>query len=78
MVECVGGNLDSEQRFRTTYHKLFSDAGSTPKGHHLFRCDLFEFGGSCSSGGLQHFKIRYYPCHHLLSHPLECGLMHWL
>ncbi len=78
VAECISGVLDSELRFRVTYRKLFTPAGRDKAGGDLFRCDLFDLGVSCSSGGLQHFKIRYYPCHHLLSNPLECGLMHWL
>jgi starch phosphorylase len=78
VVECVVGTLDEEQAFRVTNRKQFAAAGNGPGNSRLFRCDLFEFGHTCSSGGLQHFKIRYYPCHALLSHPLECGLMHWL
>lgn len=78
VVECVSGTLGTEGEFRVAHRMLFTDAGNHTNGKNLFRCKLFDFGSSCSTGGLQHFKIRYYPCHHLLSHPLECGLMHWL
>jgi starch phosphorylase len=78
VVECVFGTLSAEGEFRVAHRMLFSGAGISANGKNLFRCKLFDLGNPCSTGGLQHFKIRYYPCHHLLSHPLECGLMHWL
>jgi starch phosphorylase len=78
VAECVVGLLDADGKFRPLYHKLFSDGEKLPDGKSVLRCELFNFDTPCSIGGLQHFKIRYYPCHHLLSHPLECGLMRWL
>jgi starch phosphorylase len=47
-------------------------------GKSSYHCRLFEDEQLCSAGGLQHFKIRIYPYHPLLSHPLECGRMLWL
>jgi len=78
VAECVFGTLDSEGTFHIAHRQLFVDAGAGADGNRLFRCELFEYSGVCSTGGLQHFKIRYYPCHPLLSHPLECGLMQWV
>jgi starch phosphorylase len=78
VVECVLGRTDEEDNFITSYRRLFYLAGTSADGATLFRCDLFDVDDACSAGGLQQFKIRYYPCHHLLSHPLECGLMRWL
>jgi len=78
VVECVLGRTDEEDNFLMTYKRLFYLAGASADGATLFRCDLFDVDNACSAGGLQQFKIRYYPCHHLLSHPLECGLMRWL
>jgi len=78
VVECISGTLEDNNRFRIFDRYLFSEAATNAAGHNLFRCDLFDSGDQLAAGGLQHFKIRYYPCHHLLSHPLECGLMHWL
>jgi starch phosphorylase len=78
VVECVLGTLDAEDQLQITGKKLFMEVGEDRNGNNLFRCDLFDFVTPCSDGGLQHFKIRFYPCHHLLSHPLECGLMRWL
>jgi glycogen phosphorylase len=78
VAECVFGTLDSEGNFRIAHRLLFMDTGSNAGDARLFRCTLFDFSGPCSIGGLQHFRIRYYPCHHLLSHPLECGLLQWV
>ncbi len=78
VVECVVGHIDEEYNFEMAYKRLFYLAGTTTDGAALFRCDLFDVENTCSAAGLQHFKIRYFPCHHLLSHPLECGLMRWL
>jgi len=78
VVECVIGQLDGDDNYTTDYKQLFYLAGTGTDGATLYRCDLFDFENSCSAGGLQQFRIRYYPCHQLLSHPLECGLMRWL
>jgi starch phosphorylase len=77
VVECVIGQLDVDGQFQAINRKLFTSGDPLADGKSLLRCELFDFG-PCSIGGLQHFKIRYYPCHHLLSHPLECGLMRWV
>ena len=51
-----------------------------PRGGNLarYRCELFNRAESCKLGGEQSFRIRLYPCHPLLTHPLECGRMIWL
>jgi len=53
-------------------------SGMNDNGEAVYHCDLFDTGQSCWVGGMQQFHIRIYPCHHLLSHPFECGLMIWL
>jgi starch phosphorylase len=78
VVECVKGKTSEEGKFDITNSVLFYLAGKTPEGDTLYRCDMFDLGDMCTASGLQQFKIRYYPCHHLLSHPFECGLMRWL
>ncbi|MEZ5541864.1 MAG: alpha-glucan family phosphorylase [Pseudomonadota bacterium] len=78
VVECVLGRSDEDGNFEITHRRLFYLAGDRADGTTLYRCDLFDVDNGCSAGGLQQFRIRYYPCHHLLSHPLECGLMRWL
>jgi starch phosphorylase len=78
VVECVLGHADADGNFEIVQRRLFYAAGTGADGTALYRCDLFELDEGCSAGGLQQFRIRYYPCHHLLGHPLECGLMRWL
>jgi len=53
-------------------------AGQTGTGETLYHSDLFDPAYTCTVGGLQEFRVRVYPCHPLLSHPFECGLMIWL
>jgi starch phosphorylase len=43
-----------------------------------YHCNLFDTTETCQQCGQQSFKIRMYPCHPLLNHPLECGRMIWL
>jgi len=75
-VECVmsDNGINREQALCSVPLFLSGEPGD---GKALYHCDLFD-AESCSVGGLQHFRIRIYPCHPLLSHPLECGLMIWL
>jgi len=75
-VECVMSDSGSNNEHVLCSVPLFL-SGTTAAGEALYHCDLFE-SEPCSVGGLQHFRIRIYPCHPLLSHPLECGLMIWL
>ena len=77
-VECVLGKpIFWKENITTCSVPLFL-VGQTPEGEALFHCDLFDSGMSCQVGGLQEFSVRVYPCHHLLSHPFECGRMIWL
>ena len=75
-VECVMSDNGINHEEALCSVPLFL-TGATGEGEALYHCDLFD-EDSCSIGGLQHFRIRIYPCHPLLSHPLECGLMLWL
>jgi len=78
VVECVLGRNTVNGEFEASHTVLLYLDGEATGDEARYRCDLFDFGASCSAGGLQQFKIRFYPCHYLLSHPLECGLMRWL
>jgi glycogen phosphorylase len=51
----------------------FADAGPIKDGEHRFTLDLRP-----ESCGLVSLRIRMYPYHELLAHPLELGLMVWL
>ena len=78
VIECVNGTGSREGEASRNDMLLFYFVETTSEGDALYRCDLFNAHGSRSISGLQQFRVRYYPCHHLLSHPFECGLMRWL
>ena len=63
-VECLFGDDQAYQ---------FSDAGPMKAGEQRFTLDLHP-----ESCGLVAMRIRMYPYHELLAHPLELGLMVWL
>ena len=78
VVECVLGEETGSGEFRATRSIPFALLATAIDGKASYRCKLFEAKELCSAGGLEHFKIRIYPYHRLLSHPLECGRMLWL
>jgi len=78
VVECLIGKLNDAGQFNAHRRGFFSLMKMTGNGEALFHYDLFSSDATCQDGGLQHYKIRLYPHHELLSHPLECGLMLWL
>jgi starch phosphorylase len=78
IVECVVGTETESGRFSATRSVPFSLLAPVVDGTAWYHCRLFEDQELCSAAGLQHFKIRLYPFHPLLSHPLECGRMLWL
>jgi starch phosphorylase len=77
-VECVVGPdiLTGKSHMLCSVPLFLSGRGGS--GEALYHCELFDPDYTCTVGGLQEFRIRLYPCHHLLSHPFECGLMRWL
>jgi len=78
VVECLIGKEITTGEFAPHRKAAFKRVGVTDDGDTLFHFDLFSSDATCQDGGLQHYKIRIYPYHELLSHPLECGLMLWL
>jgi starch phosphorylase len=78
VVECIIGKETGTGEFVPHRKAAFKRVGETGEGDTLFHFDLFSSDATCEDGGLQHYKIRIYPYHELLSHPLECGLMLWL
>jgi starch phosphorylase len=78
VVECLLGGETEWGEFTANYIVPFELVSQDSGGEAVYHCDLFEETETCSAGGLQHFKIRAYPFHPLLSHPLECGRMRWL
>ncbi len=78
VVECLIGKETTTGEFVPHREAAFKRVGESGNGETLFHFDLFSSDATCEAGGLQHYKIRIYPYHELLSHPLECGLMLWL
>lgn len=72
-VECVVGIEDEHGDFVAQSHFDLAAAGSAGDGETLYRLDLIP-----PLAGLQHYKLRMYPTHKLLSHPFEVGCMLWL
>ena len=59
------------EEFLPQRNAAFKRVGETEDGGTLFHFDLFSSDATCQDGGLQHYKIRLYPYHELLSHPLD-------
>lgn len=78
VVECVLGAETESGEFSATHSIPFALLEPVIDGKASYHCKLFEDEQLCSAGGLQHFKVRIYPYHRVLSHPLECGCMLWL
>ena len=78
IIECVLGSMDSMERFVPDQTLPLSLSGKNDRNEHLFRINLCAAWQRRPLSGLEHFKIRIYPHHPLLSHPLACGRMLWL
>ncbi len=72
-VECLIGTLGADNEFTIVEDHKLTPQDKTPEGDAVFRLELFP-----SLPGLQHYKLRVYPHHPLLSHPFETGYMVWL
>ena len=72
-LECLIGKEDEHQEFIATEYFGFTADGQLDTGETRFVLDLDP-----PLPGLQHFQIRIYPCHPLLSHRFETGCMIWL
>lgn len=60
-------------RARTLVFEPGPEADADPEGGQIFTLDL-----DTTDTGLFHMRVRMYPCHDGLQHPLEMGLMRWL
>lgn len=78
VVECLLGTDNEAGDFTANRAIPFNFVNHVDGGKALYHCDLLQADEECSAAGLQHFRIRMYPFHPLLSHPLECGRMFWL
>jgi starch phosphorylase len=78
-VECVLGHETGTGQFITECSQPFFYLAERSSGSMAsYQCNLFDNAETCEQCGQQSFKIRMYPCHPLLNHPLECGRMIWL
>ena len=71
-VECLVGNLCKSNQFSITQRFNFEYTGKQDDQH------MFELDLKPDAAGLNHYKIRIYPYHELLSHPFELGFMLWV
>lgn len=73
-VEMVFGRLSANGDQRTSSrHRFETDGTLTPEGEHRFALQLTP--DLC---GKLEYKLRVFPHHELLTHPLEMGMMVWL
>ncbi len=72
-MECLVGKIDIHDDF--TVHERFPLLATTVNEHGE---TLFQLEMPLNISGLIHYKIRMYPCHDLLTHPFETGLMLWV
>ena len=72
VVECLVGSLQEGDKLLV--HETFQFTYSRQDGDfHQYHLDLKP-----NTPGLNHYKIRMYPYHRLLSHPFELGYMLWV
>lgn len=71
-VECLVGQLQDGDKLLVYESYQFNYAGQQGDAHY-YRLDLKPH-----TPGLNHYKIRMYPYHELLSHPFELGYMLWV
>jgi len=72
VVECMVGTLADNDKLQVREIFHFSYNG-VQGDFHEYKLDLKPH-----SSGLNHYKIRMYPYHPLLSHPFELGFMLWI
>jgi len=74
VVECLVGRRDerTDELIPVQTHRLMPEE-TTAQGRAIFALDLRP-----SLPGLQHYKLRIFPFHPLLSHPHEMGFMRWI
>ena len=77
-VECVIGQENDFGEFVPVNSLRLEPVTAHSTGETLYRVDLCSPWPCYMFEGLQHYKIRIYPFHKLLSHRFECGLMLWL
>jgi len=72
VVECVVGRVSSADEFKARSHYFLTHQG-VAENENIYSLDLKP-----TLPGLNHYKIRVYPYHSLLSHPFEMGCLLWV
>jgi len=72
-VECLIGTEDGEGEFEVSQRLHLSPQHTTDNDEVVFAMEYMP-----ELSGLQQLRIRMYPHHEMLSHPLEMGRMIWL
>ncbi|MDZ7662612.1 alpha-glucan family phosphorylase [Thiohalophilus sp.] len=72
VVECIVGNRDDDGKFVSSEQHQFRHTGLQDDEH------VFELNLKPNNPGLNHYKLRIYPWHELLSHSFEMGYMLWI
>jgi len=70
-VECLLGE-ETNGKFRILGQQLFEFVEVRGKEH------IYELHLTPATSGLNTYKLRAFPCHELLSHPLETGCIYWV
>ena len=78
VVECVISARDGLDKFVPVASVLLKPDEQGTQEETMYRADLCDPQPCDGFNGLQHYQIRLYPSHPLLSHRFACGLMLWL
>ncbi len=72
VVECILGRVQSNDRFKAHTRYFLIHQGTEENE------DIFTLNLKPTIPGLNHYKIRVFPYHALLSHPFELGRLIWI
>jgi starch phosphorylase len=74
VVEMIIARQSKRDKLRESMRYQFESQGTnTEAGEHLYALELTP-----ELCGKLEYRMRLYPCHELLTHPLEMGMMLWL
>ena len=74
VVEMLIGHLSSKEKLKQAMHYPFTaQAANQEAGEHVFALKM-----SPELCGKLEYRVRVYPRHEMLTHPLEMGCMRWL
>ena len=74
VVEMLVAHQGNKEKLKESVRYKFQAQGATNEaGEHIFTLELMP-----ELCGKLEYRIRVYPCHEMLTHPLEMGCMRWL